>query len=270
MASTSGTTWSKAEILKLIALWGQEHIQRKLQECKRNQAVYEEIAKEMREAVYERTYQQCRDKIKKLKGEYKKEKDRHGKTGEGRSKWDFFDEIDAILGHRPATRPPIVVDTLESNTASTSEEAEEQDELDTAEQDTGDLETASLNSSTTTSLTDAGKSKKRKRSGASKQDPIFVDLLDKIVSAQSKSEEMILELEEKRMKMEERQMEREAQQRKEEREFQMQMMRMMMPGPNMHNFSPPQHVRLPNPNPEQSYGSQDNYHPYSRPFNDDI
>ena len=75
MSPTAGSTWSKEETLKLIEIWGQEHIQKQLQECKRNQTVYtyEEVAKEMREAGYERTYQQCRDKIKKVKGEYKKE-----------------------------------------------------------------------------------------------------------------------------------------------------------------------------------------------------
>ena len=65
--SAASSTWNKEEILKLIEIWGQEHIQRQLQECKRNQSVYEEVAKEMREAGYERTYQQCRDKIKKIK-----------------------------------------------------------------------------------------------------------------------------------------------------------------------------------------------------------
>ena len=112
--TAAGSTWNKEEILKLIEIWGQEHIQRQLQECKRNQSVYEGVAKEMREAGYERTYQQCRDKIKKLKGEYKKEKDRHNKTGEERTTWDYFDAMDSILGHRPATRPPIVIDTSRS------------------------------------------------------------------------------------------------------------------------------------------------------------
>ena len=98
--SAPGSTWNKEEILKLIEIWGQEHIQRQLQECKRNQSVYEEVAKEMREAGYERTYQQCRDKIKKLKREYKKEKGRHNKTGDERTTWDYFD---AIYGQH--TRP---------------------------------------------------------------------------------------------------------------------------------------------------------------------
>ena len=183
--------------------------------------------------------------------------------------------MDAILGHRPATRPPIVVDSLES---SANLDADDQEELDIAEEEgTVDFETDSVNSSTT-SITESGKSsqsKKRKRTGASKQDAILVDLLEKAVSAQSKSEEMVIELEEKRMKMEERQMEREAQQRKEERKFQMQTMRLMMMGPNMHNFLQPQHVNLPNVNADQSsssffaFGTQCSYPYPSRPFDED-
>lgn len=79
MASGSGTTWSKEETLKLIDVWGQETIQKQLQECKRNQGVYEVVAQEMREDGYDRTYQQCRDKIKKLRAKYKK---REGQTRE--------------------------------------------------------------------------------------------------------------------------------------------------------------------------------------------
>ena len=98
---SGGATWSKAETLLLISTWGLDHIQRKLQECKKNQSIYEEVAQEMKDAGYNRTYQLCRDKIKKLKVEYKKEKDRTGKTGEEKSTWDYFQEMDSILGHKP-------------------------------------------------------------------------------------------------------------------------------------------------------------------------
>ena len=54
------------------------------------------------------------DKIKKLKGEYRKAKDKQGKTGEQPSTWEFFDAIDAILGTKPSTRPLIVIDTSET------------------------------------------------------------------------------------------------------------------------------------------------------------
>ena len=69
----------------------------------------------MKDAGYNRTYQQCRDKIKKLKVEYRKEKDRTGKTGEEKSTWDYFQEMDSILGHKPSTRPPVVIESMKTD-----------------------------------------------------------------------------------------------------------------------------------------------------------
>ena len=62
-------------------------------------------------AGFDRSGTQCRDKIKKLGAEYRKFKDKHGKTGTGHSSWKFFDDMDKILGHKPATCPPTVIDT---------------------------------------------------------------------------------------------------------------------------------------------------------------
>ena len=53
----------------------------------------------------------CREKLKKLKAEYRKIKDKQGKTGEGRKEWAFFNEMDTILCHKPATQPHVVIDT---------------------------------------------------------------------------------------------------------------------------------------------------------------
>lgn len=107
----SGTNWRKDETLKLLDAWGQENVQAQLEGCKKNQAVYEKISTELQEAGYERTYQQCRDKIKKLKGDYRKAKDKKNKTGTDNRHWDYFEPLDAILGHKPATQPPIIIDT---------------------------------------------------------------------------------------------------------------------------------------------------------------
>ena len=63
---------SRDEVLKLIEIWGDGAIQAQLKGCKRNQDVYDEIAADLRDAGFERTGKQCRDKIKKLKGEYRK------------------------------------------------------------------------------------------------------------------------------------------------------------------------------------------------------
>ena len=234
MASGGGATWSKEETLKLIEVWGQETIQEQLQACKRNQSIFEAVAREMREAGYDRTYQQCREKIKKLKGEYRKAKDKQGKTGEQPSTWEFFDSIDAILGTKPSTRPPITIDSSETIESIEKTQIEEEGETK-AEPLSLDSSTHSAGSSSGTTEAKPTISRKRKKP---KSEPVFVDLMERVISAQSKSDEKMLELEEKRMKMEERQLEREDQQRKEDRQFQIQMMRIMM-GSAAYNFPPP-------------------------------
>ena len=75
----------------------------------------------MKEGGCEKTFQQCRDKIKKLKVEYKKVKDKKKKTGEGKTKWEFFDGMDNILGDRPSTVPPVVLDSLETEKEAAAE-----------------------------------------------------------------------------------------------------------------------------------------------------
>ena len=51
------------------------------------------------------------DKIKKLKTEYKKTKDRDKGTGTGRIVHKFFKELDEVLGPRPATQPAVLYES---------------------------------------------------------------------------------------------------------------------------------------------------------------
>ena len=105
-------TWSDEEVYKLlIDLWGKDSIQVQFETCKRNKWVYKKIAAQMKEAGYDRSADQCREKAKKLKGEYRKVKDKQGKTGTGRINWNFFDVLD-LLGNRPSTKAAVMVDTL--------------------------------------------------------------------------------------------------------------------------------------------------------------
>ena len=106
-------TWSDEETLKLVELWGNEEIQVLLEGCTRNQHVYDRIAQGMVEAAYAKNGVQCRDKIKKLKVEYKKIKDNNNETGRDRKTWRFYDCMNDILGNKPATRPTIVIDSLQ-------------------------------------------------------------------------------------------------------------------------------------------------------------
>ena len=133
--------------------------------------------------------------------------------------------MDSILGHRPATKPPIVIDTSQSSrpvtpiTPAPSEGGEGEDEEDQEDQSSeikNDSEAGSLNSSSQSLTNTQPGSRKRKRS--SKSDNVaIVDLMERVINEQTKSDEQMIDLEEKRMRMEERQMEREAKQRREER-----------------------------------------------------
>ena len=65
----------------------------------------------MTEAGYDQSGVQCRDKIKKLKGEYKKIKDSNNETGRNRKTWTFYDPMNEILRNKPVTRPAVVIDS---------------------------------------------------------------------------------------------------------------------------------------------------------------
>ena len=108
-----GPSWSHDEILALIRVWSDQSIQGLLGDNPTRTAdIYKKIAEGLeREAGYQRTPKQCKDKLKNLKQFYKDVKDGHERSGYNRDNWPYFELIDAILGDRPATRPPVVVDT---------------------------------------------------------------------------------------------------------------------------------------------------------------
>ena len=73
------SSWSKQEVLELIGIWAEDHIQGQLAGMKRNKRVFELIARELTGRGYPRTFVQCRNKIKALKADYKKVKDNNNK-----------------------------------------------------------------------------------------------------------------------------------------------------------------------------------------------
>ena len=118
MAATNtsrGSSWSDNEVRTLIAIWGEDNIQEELDGAVRNQVIFNNIATKMQQKGYERDWQQCRTKIKNLKKEYRQTKDHNGQTGRGRKSCKFYRELDDILGHRPASAPPTLLDTGTEN-----------------------------------------------------------------------------------------------------------------------------------------------------------
>ncbi|XP_033970008.1 uncharacterized protein LOC117469655 [Trematomus bernacchii] len=76
--------------------------ERELDGTTRNLKVFQEVSALLSGRGYARTFQQCRDKLKKLKSEYRAVKDHNGRSGSDRRSWKWFDLMDAIYGHRPA------------------------------------------------------------------------------------------------------------------------------------------------------------------------
>ena len=237
-ASLDMATWSREETLRLIEIWGDDRIQAQLEGVHRNQDVFTKIAREMSESGFERTFQQCRDKLKKLKSEYRKLKDKQGKTGESKRKdWDYFEVMDAILGTKPATQPPVVVDTLQDSSDIQEDATDPEHEIiDDIPEDSGTVvsarEESSVPKSRTTTPSPSPTAVIGSRKRKDKAENTVAEMLQKVVECQSATEQKLMELEEK-------QMEREIQLRREEREFQLRMMQMLVGRPSFYTDQPP-------------------------------
>jgi len=127
--------------------------------------------------------------------------------------------MDAVLGHKPATCPSFVVDTLadrdENNNDDTlfTQELVETDSTDTSEHNTEEQP-----------VSPCKKSKKKKRTKGDQFEVVMSGMVKQLVEAQDRSD---VELEEKRMRMEERLMEKEMEMQQQSQRFQLQMMQVM-------------------------------------------
>ena len=75
LAADCGATWSYDEVKALISIWADEKVQHQLDNCTKKVPVFQNIAKRLEEAGFTRSFIQIREKLKKLKQQYKKVKD---------------------------------------------------------------------------------------------------------------------------------------------------------------------------------------------------
>ncbi|XP_041845683.1 zinc finger and SCAN domain-containing protein 20-like [Melanotaenia boesemani] len=104
MSASNSKVWSALELQTFLAIVGDSVIQKKLDGAVRNEKVYKEISQRMAAEGFERTSEQCRVKLKKLKGQYEKLKDDNSRSGNSRSTWRWYNAMDDIYGHRPANK----------------------------------------------------------------------------------------------------------------------------------------------------------------------
>lgn len=145
--------WTREEVFKLISIWSDATIQEQLEGCHRNSQVYKKISDDLHSAGFARTLEQCREKIKKLKTEYKKIKYKRDQTGQGRyPEWEYFDALNEVLGHKHSTEPPVVVESLSMTTDEVGPDDETQDMSGVGESDATNVPSPAVSSSSTSSV----------------------------------------------------------------------------------------------------------------------
>ena len=241
-----GSTWKKEETLKLLEIWGNEAVQSQLVGLKSSVEVFEQISVDLRGFGYDKTGQQCNNKVKKLKCEYKKAKDHKGskkdKLGDDPKMWEYFNIIDNVLNHKLPILPCVESapdgDNQEVDNNLSGYIREVADSLSQNIQEVnGSAQPAAgscsvppfeLYQKTMLAGNAATTSRKRERQESGELVAILGGLVEKVVEAKLKCDMKIVEIEEKRIKLEEKRLESDARMRQEEREFQLKMLQCMV------------------------------------------
>ena len=137
--TSRSSTWTDEETLLLINAWGNEKVEKRELDDQgiRNNMVLANIAQELQKAGYFRDGKRCATKIQHLKGKYRQYKDSLNHSGAGReTPPKFFDEIDAILGTRPLSRPRVMYDSIASTSSDIGNNLSDDEENDTEHEST--------------------------------------------------------------------------------------------------------------------------------------
>ncbi|XP_041833672.1 uncharacterized protein LOC121634810 isoform X2 [Melanotaenia boesemani] len=109
-------SWSKKEVLALLTYWANPAVQEELLRNVRNNAVYNSLSAKLASHGFNKTAQKCKEKIKKLKQDYRRIKNSDHLDG-GKTIW--FDIIDEVLSSQATTSVPSR--TAKSSSAKTTQ-----------------------------------------------------------------------------------------------------------------------------------------------------
>ncbi|XP_035283538.1 uncharacterized protein LOC118232586 [Anguilla anguilla] len=92
--------WTPEEIQAMLSIWADSTIQKELESSVRNEKVFLRISSELAAVGFLRSAKQCREKVKKLKQEYRKLKDHNSQGGLDRTRGKcWFNLMDTVLGN---------------------------------------------------------------------------------------------------------------------------------------------------------------------------
>ncbi|KAM9323391.1 uncharacterized protein KZ484_021493 isoform 1-T1 [Pholidichthys leucotaenia] len=94
--------WTDSEVQAFLTLFAAaDTVQRGFDSSRRNKKVFAEISSELSSMGIYHTAKQCRDKLKKLKQDYKRIKDYNNQSGPYSRTGKWYQALDAVLGQRP-------------------------------------------------------------------------------------------------------------------------------------------------------------------------
>ena len=104
--------WTDSKTRALLGVWSEDKIQDQLNKVNKKKPIFDAIAAKLSEFGYMKTGEQCKTKKNNLLAKYRKVKDGNRTSGSGAdNSFPFFDEMDAVLGTRATSEPPILVDS---------------------------------------------------------------------------------------------------------------------------------------------------------------
>lgn len=108
-----GSLWSTAEVECLLEIWADGGIQQQLDTTHKNSEIFKKISRYLRARGYERSVEQCREKLKKLRAQYLKVRD--SSSPDDKAKFRWYDAVGKIIG-----KPTGEANVLESYVATPS------------------------------------------------------------------------------------------------------------------------------------------------------
>lgn len=114
-STNKGVAWLYNEVCALLDVWADREIQRQLSGRLHNMCIYERISLKLRELGITRSGEQCREKIKKLRRDYKTIVDNKYSPAFARKVLGCYDKVHEIFGKRTVWRPPHVIESIVYN-----------------------------------------------------------------------------------------------------------------------------------------------------------
>ncbi|GIY63078.1 uncharacterized protein CEXT_732391 [Caerostris extrusa] len=113
--TNKGVVWLHNEVCALLDVWADRQIQQQLAGRLHNMCVYEKISKRLADLGINRTGEQCREKIKKLKRDYKTVVDNNYSPAFARKLLGSYDKVNEIFGKCTIVKPSFVIESIVYN-----------------------------------------------------------------------------------------------------------------------------------------------------------